>query len=203
MTITQIPGDVVADISLPEESVMEQVEQQRHRPPEEEFCAVIEQYADFSYNVALRILHRQEDAEDAVQEAFLSAYRAFPSFKGQSKVSTWLYRIVVNACLMRIRKDKSRAKYLTQTGYEDAVVYDWTTDPERSAENSELQDRIRDGLSRLSPELRAAVVLRDVQELSTDEAAEILDISPPALKSRLHRGRILLRKYLEEGWREL
>ncbi len=176
---------------------MEYVEQRSYKSTEEDFCAVIEQYSDLSYNVALRILHKREDAEDAVQDAFLSAFRAFPSFKGQSKVSTWLYRIVVNACLLKIRKDKTRIKYLTQTGYEDVVVYDWTTDPERSAENSEIQDRIRDGLSRLSPEFRVAVVLKDVQEFTTHEAAEILDISLAAFKSRLHRGRTLLRKYLE------
>ncbi len=182
---------------------MEYVEQRRHRSLEEEFCAVIEECTDLSYNVALRILRRHEDAEDAVQEAFISAYHAFPSFKGQSKVSTWLYRIVVNACLTKIRKDKTRAKYLTSTGYDDAVVCDWTTDPEKSAENSELQDRIREGLSRLSPEVRAAVVLRDVQEFSTHEAAEISGLSHSAYKSRLHRGRILLRKHLEGSEREL
>ena len=202
MTIAQMSGDVVSDISLPEESVMQYVEQ-RHRWAEEEFSSVIEEYSDLSYNVAFRILHQREDAEDAVQEAFLSAYRAFPSFKSQSKVSTWLYRIVVNTCLMKIRKDRTRAKYLTQTGYEDTVVHDWTNNPERSAEDSELQDRIWEGLSRLSPELRAAVVLRDVQEFSTHEAAEMLDISLPSFKSRLHRGRVLLRKYLEGAWREL
>ena len=102
---------------------MEYVEQRSYKSAEEDFCAVIEQYSDLSYNVALRILHKREDAEDAVQDAFLSAFRAFPSFKGQSKVSTWLYRIVVNACLLKIRKDKTRTKYLTQTGYEDAVVW--------------------------------------------------------------------------------
>ncbi len=178
---------------------MQYVEQQRHRWAEEEFSSVIEEYSGLSYNVAFRILHRHEDAEDAVQEAFLSAYRAFPSFKGQSKVSTWLYRIVVNACLMKIGKYRTHAKYVAQTRYEDAVAYDRSTDPERSAENSEFQDRIRDGLSRLSPELRAAVVLRDMQEFSTREAAETLKISLTAYKSRLHRGRILLRKYLEGG----
>ena len=182
---------------------MQYLEQQRHRSAQEEFCSVIEEYSGFSYNVAFRILHKQQDAEDAVQEAFIYAYRAFPSFKGQSKVSTWLYRIVVNACLMKIRKDKTRAKYLTQTEYEDTVVHDWTNNPERSAEDSELQDRIWEGLSRLSPELRAPVVLRDVQGFSTNEAAEMLDISLPSFKSRLHRGRVLLRKYLEGAWREL
>ena len=96
---------------------------------ESAFSQMVEDCADFAYNVAYRMLHNVEDAEDAVQEAFISAYRAFPRFKGESKVSTWLYRIVVNSCLMKIRKEKSRAKYLIQTGYNDDIAHDWTADP--------------------------------------------------------------------------
>ena len=160
------------------------------------FSEVVENYADFAYNVAYRMLRNVEDAEDAVQEAFISAYRAFPTFKGQSKVSTWLYRIVVNACLMKIRKEKSRAKYLVETGYNDDVIQDWGNDPEDAAVNSELREVVEDKLQGLSPELRAAVVLRDVQGLSTEEAAASMRLSIAAFKSRLHRGRILLRKGL-------
>ena len=76
---------------------------------EDAFCDIVEKHSTFAYNVAFRMLHNEADAEDAVQEAFMSAYRAYPRFKGDSKVSTWLYRIVVNSCLMKIRKDKSRA----------------------------------------------------------------------------------------------
>ena len=161
------------------------------------FSQVVEDHADFAYNVAYRMVRNVEDAEDAVQEAFISAYRAFPTFRGRSKVSTWLYRIVVNACLMKIRKEKSRANYLVETGFNDAVVQDWGNDPEQAAIDSELRDVVESGLDRLSPDLRAAVVLRDVQGLTTDEAAAALGLSMAAFKSRLHRGRILLRKRLE------
>ena len=160
------------------------------------FSELVENQTDFAFNVAYRMLRNVEDAQDAVQEAFISAYRAFPTFKGQSKASTWLYRIVVNACLMKIRKDKSRAKYLIQTGYDDAVVQDWGNNPEQAAINGELRDVVEAGLDGLSPELRAAVVLRDVQGLTTEEAAETLSLSASAFKSRLHRGRVLLRKSL-------
>jgi len=160
------------------------------------FSELVENQTDFAFNVAYRMLRNVEDAQDAVQEAFISAYRAFPTFKGQSKASTWLYRIVVNACLMKIRKDKSRAKYLIQTGYDDAVVQDWGNNPEQAAINGELRDVVEAGLDGLSPELRAAVVLRDVQGLTTEEAAETLSLSVSAFKSRLHRGRVLLRKSL-------
>ena len=161
-----------------------------------DFSDVVENYADFAYNVAYRMLRNAEDAEDAVQEAFISAYRAFSSFKGQSKVSTWLYRIVVNSCLMKIHKAKSRAKYMVETGYNDEVIQDWGNDPEEEAVNSELREVVESKLQDLSPELRAAVVLRDVQGLSTEEAAQSMGLSIAAFKSRLHRGRILLRKSL-------
>ena len=160
------------------------------------FSEIVEDYADFAYNVAYRMLRNVEDAEDAVQEAFISAYRAFATFKGQSKVSTWLYRIVVNACLMKIRKEQSRSKYLIDTGYNEDVIQDWGNNPEQEAINSELRDVVESGLERLSPNLRAAVVLRDVQGLTIEEASASLDMPVAAFKSRLHRGRVLLRKHL-------
>ena len=94
---------------------------------------------------------------------------------------------------LKIRKDKSRAKYLSENSYDDAIVYDWKNDPEDAAVNSELHAMLESGLDLLSPDLRAAVVLRDIQGLSTEEAAEALDISIASLKSRLHRARITLR----------
>ena len=161
------------------------------------FSQVVEEYADFAYNIAYRMLRNVEDAEDAVQEAFISAYRAFDRFKGQSKVSTWLYRIVVNACLMKIRKEKSRANYLVETGYNDDIFKDWGNNPEQAAIDGELRGVVETGLERLSPDLRAAVVLRDVQGVSTEEGAEAMGLSISAFKSRLHRGRMLLRRHID------
>ena len=133
-----------------------------------------------------------------MQEAYISAFKALPNFKGQSKLSTWLYRIVVNACLMKIRKEKSRAKYISENLFDDALVYDQKNDPEDAAVNSELRSTLEGGLDVLSPDLRAVVVLRDIQGLSTEESAEALDISIASLKSRLHRARVQLRKHLQE-----
>ena len=164
---------------------------------ENAFSQVVEDYADFAYNVAYHMLHNVEDAEDAVQEAFISAYRAFPRFKGESKVSTWLYRIVVNSCLMKIGKEKSRAKYLVQTGYNDEIAHGWTADPEQAAISGELRNVVESELAKLSPELRATVVMRDVQDLTTEESARTLGLSITAFKSRLHRARVLVRKGLE------
>ena len=165
---------------------------------EQQFTEIVEQYSDLAYSVAFRMLRNAEDAEDAVQEAYISAFKSLPNFKGQSKLSTWLYRIVVNACLMKIRKDKSRAKYISENLFDDALIYDWKNDPEEAAVNSELRSTLEVGLDVLSPDLRAAVVLRDIQGLSTEESADALDISIASLKSRLHRARIILRKHLEE-----
>ena len=206
MMIAQMPRAIGADTTFLEEAVVTGFEQKfyrtREQQLEEQFSEMVEEYSSMAYNIALRMLRNTADAEDAVQEAFISAYRAFPKFKGQSKASTWLYRIVVNACLMKIRKEQVRSKYLTNTGYDDSLIPNWRdadspNEPERAALNSELRDVLDEGLDRLSPELRAAVVLRDVQGFTTEEAATTLDLTVSALKARLHRGRVLLRKHLE------
>ena len=162
-----------------------------------DFDRIVEEHSSFVYNVAFRMMGNPQDAEDVAQEAFISAYRAFERFRGESKVATWLYRITVNAALMRLRKEK-KARTLTQTGLDDLVIPDWSDAPFRAARDSELGDRMRDGIEMLPEDLKAAVVLRDMEELSNAEAAEVIGISVPALKSRLHRGRVLLRKHLEE-----
>ena len=196
MKVTQMPRNAVADTMSPQEFPTTH-QQGLNIKTEESFYTLVETYSGWAYNVSFRMLRNAADAEDAVQEAFLSAYRAFPGFKGQSKTSTWLYRIVVNACLLKIRKDRIRAKYVTQMGYDDPIAHDWSVNPEKAAMNGELHDVLEAGLSFLGPEFRAAVVLKDVQGLSNEEAAEALGVRVPAFKSRLHRGRVNLRKYLE------
>ena len=166
-------------------------------PEVTDFEAIVENYSGFAYNLADRILGNAADAEDAVQEAFISAYRNFDRFRGDARVTTWLYRIVVNACLMKLRKEKRR-RTLSQTGFEDAIVTDWSDGPERAALNSELKEKLEEGLAALPPQLRVPVVLRDVQGFSNDEAAQMTDTSVSSLKTRLHRGRVLLRKYLAD-----
>ncbi len=173
-----------------------------HRAPDKgsglpDFDSLVEQYSSFVYNVALRMMGKPEDAEDVAQDAFLSAYRAFERFRGESRVTTWLYRITVNAALMKLRKEK-RARTLTQTGLDDIEIADWSETPERFAAASELGEKLREGIDQLSPELKAAVVMRDVEGLSNSEAADILEITVSSLKSRLHRARVLLRKHMSD-----
>jgi len=164
--------------------------------PDIGFTEIVEKYTNLVYNVALRMTGNPQDAEDVVQEVFLSVYKALPRFRADAQVSTWLYRIAVNACLMKARKEKN-ARYLVDAGYEDIDIPDWSESPEKAALNAELHGAIREGLARLPPDLRAAVVLRDVQGLSGEEAAAAAGVPVATLKTRLHRGRLLLRKYLQ------
>ena len=176
-------------------------ERARHQTQEvhsvADFGEIVTQYSDLVYNVAFKMMGRPEDAEDVAQDAFLSAHRAFARFRGESKVSTWLYRITVNAALMRLRKEKKN-RTLTRTGLDGVDIPDWSDTPERFASNSELGDRLREGVELLPDDFKAAVVLRDVEGLSNSEAAEVLEITVSSLKSRLHRGRVLLRQHLED-----
>ena len=160
------------------------------------FRELVEKHTNMVYSVALRMLGNPHDAEDATQDTFLSAFKSLKSFRGQSSLSTWLYRIAVNSCLMRLRKEKN-TRYLVDTGYDDMNVPDLAPGPEKAAVNAELHERIQEGLSRLPPDMRAAIVLRDVQGLSGEEAAAALGVRVETLKTRLHRGRVLLRRYLE------
>ncbi|GBD12000.1 ECF RNA polymerase sigma factor SigW [bacterium HR23] len=164
-----------------------------HKPPHPPFREVAEKHLDFVYQICLRMLGDPTEAEDAAQETFLSALRAWKTFRGQAQVSTWLYRIAVNACLQRLRR-RQREQWLSDAGQD---IPTWQGDPQRAVERSELLRRIQEGLARLPPHLRVAVVLRDVQGLSTEEASKIVGVSLPAFKARLHRGRVLLRQFLE------
>jgi RNA polymerase sigma-70 factor (ECF subfamily) len=164
---------------------------------EQGFENIVEEYSDFVYNLTYRILGNHADAEDAAQDAFLAAYRNFHRFRGESKVSTWLYRIATNAALMKLRKDRN-PRTLTQTGYDELQLTSPLEGPEKLALNSELRQHLEDGLELLPPNLKTAVVLRDVQGLSNEEAAEVLNISVSSMKARLHRGRVLLRQHLQE-----
>ncbi len=165
--------------------------------PSEIFDEIYSKYAPRMRQLALGITRNEADAEDAAQDAFLAAYRNFERFRGESRVSTWLYRIATNAALMKLRKERPR-RNLTQPGYEEIELPSPGEGPEKLALNSELREHLERGLDMLQPNLKTAVVLRDVQGLSNEEAAQILDISVSSLKARLHRGRILLRQHLQE-----
>jgi RNA polymerase sigma-70 factor (ECF subfamily) len=162
---------------------------------DETFSEIVQQYTDYVYNIAYRMLNNSGDADDVVQDAFLSAYRARDRFRGDAQVTTWLYRIVVNAALQKIRKER-KPQRMAQATVDDIDVVDWSPGPESQTLNAELREKLDAAIGDLPEDLRVAVVLRDVEQLSTDEAAEVVGISIPAFKARLHRGRVALREHL-------
>ncbi len=154
------------------------------------------------FRLAKHITQNDEDAEDVLQETFLKAYEHLPDFQGQSKFYTWLVRIAVNESLMKLRKRKSsRTVPLDEpldTG-EDTVVREiavWDDNPEQRYSREELGQILNDAVDSLKPAFRTVFVLRDIEELSTEETAESLGISIPAVKSRLLRARLQLREKL-------
>ena len=154
--------------------------------------------------IARHFLARTEDAQDAVQEAFLSAFRSVSAFRGGSSLSTWLHRIVVNACLMKIRgasrrPESSIEEYLPvfdETGHHASPVEDWAISPEKAMLSRETRERVRAAIEMLPASYRAVLVLRDIEELSTEETAEVLSLTRTAVKVRLHRARLALRTLL-------
>jgi RNA polymerase sigma-70 factor (ECF subfamily) len=147
--------------------------------------------------VARRFLRDEEAARDAVQETFLSAFRAIQTFDGHSQLSTWLHRIVVNASLMRLRSRQRRGEQslepllptFSEDGQHAEAVMSWTECPERTLEQKELRAIVRAGIGELPDSYRAVLVMRDIEGLSTQEAADLIGISENALKLRLHRAR--------------
>ena len=163
------------------------------------FAQIAEENAGFVFNVAYRMMGNHHDAEEVAQDAFVSAFRARDRFRGDSQATTWLYRITVNAALMRLRRDKRRKEMtVSEDARPDAPSTDLVELPGPAALNSELGDRLAAAVDELPDDLKTAVVLRDIQGLSNSEAAEILDVSIPAIKARLHRGRVALRARLAE-----
>jgi len=166
------------------------------------FSSLMRRYDGKIFRLAMNITQNREDAEDVLQEAFLKAYQHLDQFQGNSKFYTWVVRIAVNQALMKLRKRKSdRAVSLDEqidTG-EDTVVREiaaWDPDPEERYSRDELRTILNGAIDELSPIYRTVFTLRDVDGLSTEETAEVLDLSVPAVKSRLLRARLQLRDRL-------
>ena len=161
--------------------------------------------------VARRILKSDEEAHDATQEAFLQAFRAIDRFQGEAQLSTWLHRITVNACLMRLRRRRRHPEAaledllptFDETGHRvEEHASEWTEDVLGRMEQAQLAKVVRDAIDRLPENARCVLVLRDIEGLSTEEAAQALGIRPEAAKMRLHRARQALRTLLEPHFGE-
>src|ERR1051326_153839 len=166
------------------------------------FNELVNRYSRKIFRLAKHITQNDEDAEDVLQETFPKAFEHLGNFQGQSKFYTWIVRIAGNESLMQLRKRKSdRSVPLdgpVDTG-EDTVVREiavWDEDPEKQYSQEELAKILDDAVQSLRPPFRTVFVLRDIEELSTEETAEALGISVPAVKSRLLRARLQLRERL-------
>ncbi|HHY97753.1 MAG TPA: sigma-70 family RNA polymerase sigma factor [Firmicutes bacterium] len=172
------------------------------RKPVEEFERLVQKYDKAIYNLAYRLTGDKEEAKDLVQEALVKAYRSFDKFQLGSSFEKWLYRIASNIYIDRLRRrPKFRIESLdrpidTLDEQLPRELQDNSAGPEELAEISELHQAIQRGIQSLPPEYRLAVVLCDVQGFSYEEISEILKCSIGTVRSRIHRGRRLLRKRL-------
>jgi len=166
------------------------------------FNELVRRYEGKIFRLAQHVTQNREDAEDVLQETFLKAYEHLDQFKGDSKFYTWIVRIAVNQALMKLRRRKTdRSVSLDETidTGEDTVTREvaaWDEDPEQRFSREELGGILDTAIDGLEPLYRSVFVLRDIEELSTEETAEALGLSIPAVKSRLLRARLQLREKL-------
>jgi len=161
--------------------------------------------------VARRMLGNEEDANDAVQDAFMSAFKAIDRFEGNAQLGTWLHRIAVNASLMKLRSRKRRKNEISveallpafkNDGHMAVMPEAWTVTSDELAVQSETKSRIRELIESLPADYRDVVLLRDIEELDTKQTSKILDVSESAVKTRLHRARQALKALLEQEFSE-
>jgi len=176
---------------------------------DEAYALLVRRYGGRLLAVTRRLLRSEADAEDAVQDAFLAAFRSIHGFEGNSRLSTWLHRIAVNAALMRLRTKRRHPETsidellpaFGEDGLHREQPIEWRgTDVK--LERQETREWVRAQIDRLPETYRTALLLRDIEELDTQETAELLGITPNAVKIRLHRARLALRELLDAQMRE-
>ena len=171
------------------------------------FEELVSRYERKIFRLTMNITRNREDAEDAMQDAFLKSYSHLKTFQGDSRFYTWLVRIAANEALMRLRKRRPNQFSLDEPieGDEDLMpreLQDWGPGPEQRFAQTEMREILSSVIDELEPEYRTAFVLRDIEELSTEETADALGISVPAVKSRLLRARLKLRQKLDRYFKQ-
>ena len=162
------------------------------------FGHLVETYQKRVYALTVRMCPTPELAEEAAQEAFLSAWQGLPFFRGDAAFSTWLYRLASNACVDLLRKERRHQGTSLDDDTAGAEIPDTKPTPEEAAETKELRAQIEAGLRQLSPEHRAVLILREIQQLNYEEIADALSLDLGTVKSRISRGRRQLRDFLKE-----
>jgi len=182
------------------------VEGLRHGEPQA-MEQLVETYANRVYRLTIRITGSREDAEEATQDALWTAGRKIDTFKGESAFGSWLYRIAANAAYMKLRRRKAKAREiaieevlpaLDDGGLHFEPMDDWSPRVDDQALTGELREILDTAIAELPPDYRTALVLHDVEGMSNPDVAETLGISLPAVKSRVHRSRLYLRKRLSD-----
>lgn len=175
------------------------------RKEERAYRELVEDWSEKIYRIAMRFLRRPEEAREIVQEVFEKVVEKIHTFEGDSKLSTWLYRVTVNQALMRLRSEKrhpevSWEEILPQ--YEDGVWNgsgpDWSRLPDEKLQEKESREFLQASLRELPEDYRAAYLLKDVEQLSEEEVCQALNLAKPVMKMRVHRARLFLKKKLED-----
>jgi RNA polymerase sigma-70 factor (ECF subfamily) len=188
------PGPLKADKDLP---LVERVKAGDHAA----FTELVRRYEGKVYQLAIRLTSNEMDAMDVIQDVFLSVYQKIHTFRGHAAFSSWLYRITANAAFARLNQRK-RAAAVSIDDVLPAVEQspagespsEWSMKPDEVLFNHETRAALEQAIDSLPEDFRTVVILRDVQSLSNEEVAEVLDLSIPAVKSRLHRARLQLRR---------
>jgi RNA polymerase sigma-70 factor, ECF subfamily len=174
------------------------------------FEELVGRHEERLYRVAMRLLRNENDAREVLQDALLSAWQNLDSFAGRAQFGTWIYRVTVNGALMLLRSRRRRptvsVEDMTAADLDEAVDEnlartggsDWSKRPDEQLQSGELKSHIQGALDRLPEILRLVFLLRDVEGLSTEETAEMLNVTIPTVKTRLHRARLALRQTIND-----
>jgi RNA polymerase sigma-70 factor (ECF subfamily) len=180
------------------------------------FDELVRRYTNIVYRILYKILRHEEDTQDALQDTFVSAYRALPRFRQDAKFSTWIYRIATNAALMKARSRRTNLVSLDHPSEDPDAQHawelpDWSATPDEEIMTDETRRIMEDAIQSLPAEQRAAFVLHDIQDFSSADTAAAMGITVSAVNSRLHRARVFLRDRIgrhlrtpdSELWRKL
>ena len=171
---------------------------------EKAFRELVDGYGDRVYRLCLRMLGVTAEAEDVAQEVFISVFKSIDSFRGDSSLSTWLYRIAANHCKNRLkylarRREEAKQEFAEEETRASLASKPVARSPEQSMQDQELGGRLKEAIDALDEDNRMLIILRDIEELSYEELAAITNLPQGTVKSRLHRARALLRKKLSKG----
>jgi len=169
------------------------------------FVELVEKYGSKVFNLAMRITRNQEDAEDVLQEVFITVFKKLESFQHKAQFSSWLYRVAMNSSFMKIRS-RNRRRTVSIEDVEPTIKHNWVGtrtelyDVDFMSSRHELRAAIEAAVEKLPEDYRAIFILRDIDGLSNEAVGKVLQLSVPAVKSRLHRSRLMMRQELKEHY---